>query len=104
VRGKNVRSYGLKQVDTIPRLEPDEDANGESRGLARLLGAYGEEGFTPATFTEDLERTLAFVQGLPSEPGSGKPGDLYAECVRILHEEIDRARHIALLRKAVPRA
>ena len=103
-RGKNVRASGLKQVDTIPRLEPHDDEDAESRGLSRLLGQEEEEGFTPATFTEDLQRTLAFVEALPPDVLSGKPSDLYLECARILQEEVARAREVAALRKAVPRA
>jgi hypothetical protein len=104
VRGKSVRATGLKQVDTIPRLEPDEGGDGESRGLARLLGGEEEEGFTQATFTDDLQRTLAFVEALPPDALSGRPSDLYLECARILQEEVARAREVAALRKAVPRA
>jgi hypothetical protein len=104
VRGKNVRAYGLKQVDTIPRLEAEDDEDGESRGLARLLGEENEEGFTPGSFADDLQRTLAFVEALPSDVLSGKPSDLYLECARILQEEVARARETAALRKAVPRA
>jgi hypothetical protein len=103
-KGKNIRAQGLKLVDTIPRLEPDEDQDAESRGLTRLLGEESEEGFTQGTFADDLQRTLAFVEALPPDVFSGKHSDLYVECSRILHDEVDRAREIATLRKAVPRA
>ena len=101
---KSVRIDGLKQVDTIPRLEAQDFEDGESKGLARLLGEEGDEGFTHGTFAEDLARTLAFVEGLPPDALSGKPSDLHSECARILQEEVDRAREMATLRKAVPRA
>ena len=103
-RGKSVRAYGLKQVDTIPRLEQQDDEDAESRGLSRLLGEEGEEGFTPGTFADDLQRTLDFVEALPPDVLSGKQSDLYLECARILQEEVARAREITALRKAVPRA
>lgn len=102
--GKSVRVEGLKQVDTIPRLEPQDFEDGESKGLARLLGEEGEEGFTHGSFADDLARTLAFVEALPPEPLSGRPSDLHQECARILQDEVDRAREMAALRKAVPRA
>jgi hypothetical protein len=104
VRGKSVRAYGLKQVDTIPRLDPRDEGDGESRGLARLLGEDGEEGFTSGSFADDLQRTLDFVEALPKEGAPGQPGELYLECARILQEEVARARQIAALRKAAPRA
>ncbi len=102
--GKSVRVDGLKQVDTIPRLEAQDFEDGESKGLSRLLGEEGDEGFTHGTFAEDLARTLAFVESLPPDALSGKPSDLHAECARILMEEVTRAREMANLRKAVPRA
>jgi hypothetical protein len=102
--GKSVRVDGLKQVDTIPRLEPQDFEDGESKGLARLLGEEGDEGFTHGSFAEDLARTLAFVEALPPEPLSGKQSDLHQECARILQDEVARAREMAALRKAVPRA
>lgn len=103
-RGKSARAEGLKQVDTIPRLEQQDTEDGESKGLARLLESEEGEGFTQGTFAEDLQRTLAFVAKLPLDALSGKPSDLHLECTRILNEEVVRARVTAALRKAVPRA
>ena len=101
---KSVRAQGLKQVDTIPRVEPQDTEDGESKGLARLLEGEGGEGIAQGTFAEDLLRALAFVESLPLDALSGKPSDLHLECARILHEEMVRARETAALRKAVPRA
>lgn len=101
---KSVRVDGLKQVDTIPRLEAQDFEDGESKGLARLLGEEAEEGFTHGTFAEDLARTLAFVEALPPDALSGRPTELHAECARILQDEVARAREMAAVRKGVPRA
>ena len=101
---KAVRVDGLKQVDTIPRLEQQDFDDGESKGLARLLGEDDEEGFTHGSFAEDLQRTLTFIEALPPDALSGKPSDLHQECARILQDEVSRAREMAALRKAVPRA
>lgn len=103
--GKSTRTEGLKQVDTIPRLEQQlESEDGESKGLARLLEGEDGEGFSQASFAEDLQRTLAFVEKLPMDAVSGKQTDLHLECARILQKEVARARETAELRKAVPRA
>jgi hypothetical protein len=101
---KSVRVDGLKQVDTIPRLEAQDFDDGESKGLARLLGEEGEEAFTHGTFAEDLARTLAFVEALPPDALSGRQTELHAECARILQDEVARAREMAAVRKGVPRA
>lgn len=101
---KSVRVDGLKQVDTIPRLEAQDFEDGESKGLARLLGEEAEEGFTHGTFAEDLARTLAFVEALPPDALSGRQSELHMECARILQEEVASAREMAAVRKGVPRA
>lgn len=103
-KGKSARSEGLKQIDTLPRLEQQDIEDGESKGLARLLDGESVEGFSQGTFAEDLQRTLAFVEKLPVDMLSGRPSDLHLECSRILNEEMVRARATAALRKAVPRA
>lgn len=101
---KSVRVEGLKQVDTIPRLEQQDNDDSESKGLARLLEGESSEGLSQGTFAEDLQRTLAFVERLPLDMVSGKPSELHLECARILQAEVARAKETAALRKAVPRA
>ncbi|HLP42190.1 MAG TPA: hypothetical protein VK465_11825 [Fibrobacteria bacterium] len=101
---KSVRVEGLKQVDTIPRLEQQDNDDGESKGLARLLESEIAEGFSQGTFADDLQRTLAFVERLPLDAVSGRPSELHLECARILQAEVTRAKETAALRKAVPRA
>jgi hypothetical protein len=102
--GKSVRVDGLKAVDTIPRLEQQDFEDGESKGLERLLGEDPEEGFTNGNFVEDLVRTLTFLENLPVDAQSGRRTDLHEECARILQDEVFKAREMANLRKAVPRA
>ncbi|MDB5104463.1 MAG: hypothetical protein JWP91_2152 [Fibrobacteres bacterium] len=102
--GKSVRVEGLKAVDTIPRLEHQEFEDGESKGLERLLGEDPEEGFTNGNFVDDLARALVFLESLPFDSQTGRRLDLHEECARILQDEVSKAREMAALRKAVPRA
>jgi hypothetical protein len=102
--GKSLRVDGLKAVDTIPRLEHQDSEDGESKGLERLLGEDPEEGFTNGNFVEDLARTLVFLENLPVDSQTGRRLDLHEECARILQDEVSKAREMANLRKAVPRA
>lgn len=104
-KAKKKRATGLKAVDTIPRLDRLELEDADSAGLDRFLGGEPGEGFSQTYFVNDLLRVLDFLETLPSEgrlPG-GHP-DLHLECMRIVKEEVERARELAAMRKGAPRA
>ena len=102
---KALRIPGLKAVDTIPRLEPGQYEDGESRAMDVMLMEQFNVAFSAGGFASDLGRTLDFViaaqiDGSGLSIGSG----LREECMRILKEEVRKARHVAEIRKGVPKA
>lgn len=102
--GRIRRVAGITHVDTIPRLEAQENDNSESKGLARLLQSWSNEVFTQGNFARDLQTALDYVEALHQDLPSGITGPMQMECVRILKEEVDRAEQTYKLRKGVPRA
>lgn len=102
---KALRIAGLKAVDTIPRLEEKDFENGESKALDSLVEGNALEGVTTEGFPEDLERARDFVRDFFAEtPAVSGQGGLLEECERILKDEVAKARHMAMLRKGVPKA
>lgn len=102
---KTLRIAGLKAVDTIPRLEEKDFQDGESKALDSLVEGNSLEGVTTEGFPEDLGRALEFARGFFADtPAAAGQGGLLEECERILKDEMAKARHMAMLRKGVPKA
>jgi hypothetical protein len=100
--GLRARVEGKLAVDLIPRLDERNFDDGESKGLALLVGPDEKEEFVQGEFVSDLERTLVFVRG---QGGGAWEGGREAtdRCARILMEEVEKARDVAEHRKVVPR-